>query len=133
MKCNDVKKELYFYITNELEPSKKSEIENHLTKCSICSSLLNNFSKTLETIDKTPVNYPIKNWDYNASEILESIHRKKRVIIWKPALVFAFSLFVFIVGYKYFHQKKIETADVTAETEELVAYLSNFDIPELYQ
>ncbi|MEW6558320.1 MAG: zf-HC2 domain-containing protein [Elusimicrobiota bacterium] len=131
--CNKVKKELYFYIKNELTAEKKSELENHLKKCSVCQELLNDFSKTLRVVDNNPVKLPRKNWDYFASEILEKISSKKRFVLWKPALTFAFSLLVLVIGYRYFHQKKSEITAVSSETEELVTYLSNFDIPELYQ
>ncbi|MBI5573903.1 MAG: zf-HC2 domain-containing protein [Elusimicrobia bacterium] len=133
MKCGETKKELYFYIKDELETGKKTEIENHLKECSACRSLLGGFSKTLETVDKNPVSYPGKNWNYFASEILSGVYEKKKFIFWKPALVFALSFFVFAAGYIYYHQKKLQENVASSDTEKLVTYLSNFDIPELYQ
>ena len=133
MKCNEIKKEIYFYIKNELDLKKKVDIENHLKECSACWGLLSEFSKTLEMVNKNPVNYPRKNWDYFASEILSGVYEKKRFIFWKPVLGFALSFFVFVAGYMYFHQKNLQENVVSSDTEELVAYLSNFDIPELYQ
>ncbi|MFA5780475.1 MAG: zf-HC2 domain-containing protein [Elusimicrobiota bacterium] len=133
MKCNELKNEIYFYIKDELEPGKKTEIEKHLKGCSACRSLLSEFSETISTVDKNPVDYPRKNWDYFASEISEKIHRKKHFVFWKPAAAFSLSFFVFVAGYIYYHQKNLQENVVSSDTEELVAYLSNFDIPELYQ
>ncbi len=133
MECKDIQKELYFYINNELATEKKSELEEHLKKCSVCQGLLNDCSKTLEMIDKNPVKLPGKNWDYFASEILEKIHGKRRFVFWKPALAFGLSLFIFVAGYSYLHQKKLQVSAVSQEMEELITYLTNFDIPELYQ
>ncbi len=133
MRCSEIKNELYFYIKDELETGKKTEIENHLKECSGCNILHENFIKLLGDINKNQIEYPRKNWDYFASEILNRIYEKKKFVFWKPALAFCFSLLVFVIGYKHFHQKKLETVAVSSETEELVAYLSNFDIPELYQ
>lgn len=131
MKCNEVKNEIYFYIKDELETGKKTEIENHLKECSVCRSEFCEFSKTISMVDTNPVEYPKKNWDYFASEISERIRRKKHFVFWKPALAFSLSFFVFIAGYMYFHQKNLQENVVSSDTEELVAYLSNFDIPEL--
>jgi len=133
MKCNNIKNELYFYIKNELETAKKTEIEKHLKECSACRSLLNEFSKTIKMVDENPADLPKKNWDYFASEILNGVYEKKKFIFWKPALTFALSFFVFVAGYMYFHQKNLQVAVIISETDELVTYLSNFDIPELYQ
>ncbi len=133
MKCGEIKNEIYFYIKDELEMENKTEIENHLKECSACRSLFGEFAKTIKTVDRNPVDYPRKNWDYFASEILSGVYKKKKFIFWKPVVAFALSFFVFIAGYIYYHQKNLQVAVVSSETEELVAYLSNFDIPELYQ
>lgn len=132
MKCSETKKELYFYIKDDIETGKKTEIENHLKDCSACRNLLNGFSRTIRTVDENPVNYPVKNWDYFAPEILRGVYEKKKFIFWKPALAFALSFFFFVASYIY-HQKNLQKNVVSSDTEELVAYLSNFDIPELYQ
>mgnify|MGYP001610992176 CR=1 FL=1 len=133
MKCSELKNEIYFYIKDELETEKKTGIEKHLKECTACRSEFREFSKTISTVDKNPVDYPRKNWDYFASEILSGVYEKKRFIFWKPVLGFALSFFVFVAGYMYFHQKNLQENIVSSDTEELVAYLSNFDIPELYQ
>lgn len=129
IRCSEIKKELYFYVKGELETERKSEMENHLKECSACRSLLSEFDKTIRTVDKNLINYPRKNWDFFAEKVLDRIYEKKRFIFWKPALAFALSFFVLVIGYRYFHQ----TTVVLSDTEELVAYLSDFDIPELNQ
>jgi hypothetical protein len=133
MKCNEIKKELYLYITGEIDTANKSEVEKHLEVCSGCSILHGNFVKLLGDINKNKIEYPRKNWDYFASEILNGVYEKKKFIFWKPVLAFALSFFVFVAGYMYYHQKNLQGTAVSSDTEELVAYLSNFDIPELYQ
>ena len=129
IRCNEIKKEIYFYITGEIDSAKKSEVEKHLMICSDCTGEFRELLKTLKTVDKNPVDYPRKNWDYFAEKILDRIYEEKRFIFWKPVLAFALSFFVLIIGYRYFHQTDV----VLSDTEELVAYLSDFDTPELYQ
>ena len=133
MRCGEVKNELYFYITGEIDTAKKLEIEKHFGVCSDCRDLHKNFVKLLSGINKNKIEYPKKNWDYFASEILSGVYEKKKFIFWKPALAFTLSFFVFAAGYIYYHQKKLQVAVVSSDTEELVSYLSNFDIPELNQ
>ncbi|MFH0947891.1 MAG: zf-HC2 domain-containing protein [Elusimicrobiota bacterium] len=140
MWCSEVKKELYLYITDEIDAVKKPEVERHLELCSGCSMLHDNFVKLLGDINKTIIEYPRKNWDFFAEQILDGIYEREKFIFWKPALAFALSFFVFIAGYIYYHsakadlrQKKFQENVVLSDTEALVAYLSNFDTPELYQ
>lgn len=143
MKCSDVKNELYFYIfaegesasdgKDEFDAGKKTGIENHLKGCPACRGLLAEFSETLAAVDKNPVNYPRKNWDFFASEISERIRRKNKFVLWKPAAALALSTAVFIFGYLYYRQQKTRQYTASAETVNLVSYLSDFDIPELYQ
>ena len=133
MRCGEVKNELYFYITGEIDAVKKSEVEKHLELCSGCSIMHDNFVKLLGDINKNRIEYPRKNWDFFAEKILSGVYEKKKFIFWKPALAFTLSFFVFAAGYIYYHQKKLQKTVASSETEELVSYLSNFDIPELNQ
>lgn len=133
MRCGEFKREAYFYIKDELETRKKDEMENHLKGCPACRSLLSEFSETIAAADRNPVNYPKKNWDYFASEILSGVCEKKKFVFLKPAIAVALSFFVFVGGYLYYRQNNSQDNVVSSDAEELVAYLSNFDIPELYQ
>ena len=84
MKCDDIKNELYFYIRNEIDLTTKKEIENHIEKCSECRKLLNEFSKTLNIIDKSIIEMPSKNWNYFAEKTVAGIHHRKIFGFLKP-------------------------------------------------
>ncbi|MFH1540820.1 MAG: zf-HC2 domain-containing protein [Elusimicrobiota bacterium] len=129
MGCNEVKKEIYLYITNEIDAVKKSELEKHLFVCSVCRNIHGNFVKLLNGINKNQIECPRKNWDYFAEKILDRIYEKKRFVFLKPVVALVFSLLIFVISYRYYYQKNV----VLSDTEELVAYLSDFDIPELNQ
>lgn len=143
MDCNEIKNELYFYVQNELDSSKRAEIEGHVAACPSCRELLGEFSKTLKVADKNVCIIPRKNWDLFAEKILEKIYLPRRISFLKPAIAFALSMFVLVLGYNYYMPRhlqnggngseNIQESVMLPETEELVAYLTDFDVPELYQ
>ena len=126
MRCGEVKKELYLYITDEIDAVKKVDVEKHLKLCSMCSGLRESFVKLLGDINKNRIVYPRKNWDFFAEKVLDRVYEKRHFVFWKPAMAVVFSLVVVVISYRQFYQRKLEP-----ETEELVAYLSDFDISEL--
>ena len=143
MKCNEIKNDLYFYVRNELDISVRVKIEKHIAECPSCRELLEGFSKTLKTVDENIVTVSPENPALLTGKILEKIYQPRPFKVLKPAIAFALSLFIFVFGYQYYRSyqsrggenglKNVEESVMLPETEELVAYLTNFDVPELYQ
>lgn len=143
MNCNEIKNELYFFVKNEIDSSKRTKIEKHAAQCPSCRKLLGEFSETLKIADKNVYAIPRKNWDLFAEKILGKVYRPRRINFLKPAVAFALSVFILVLGYQYYMLRRLQKADngskdiqenvMLPETEELVAYLTDFDIPELYQ
>ncbi|MBN1383782.1 MAG: zf-HC2 domain-containing protein [Elusimicrobia bacterium] len=143
MKCSEIRNDIYFYIKNELEPSMQIKVKEHIINCPSCQKLVKEFSETLETVDRNVITVPEKNRSLLIDRISEKIYQQHRFKVLKPAIAFALSLFIFVFGYQYYKLNQLRNGEngaevaqdsaIFSETEELVAYLTDFDIPELYQ
>jgi len=133
MKCKELLNNLYFYITGEIDENIKSEIKNHIENCAECRETVSAFSKTLNLIDNNKTAVPAKNWNYFNEKLFDRIYASKPYRLLKPAVVaFSLLLFIFVFEYRQFNTVQPSTAMTSYEAEEL-AYLTDFDIPELQQ
>ena len=133
MKCEDIRSNLYFYITGEIEPEIKSGIENHIGTCGECRKMLDGFRATLKTVEGNTGGLPEKNWNYFAERTLNRLYASKPYRFLKTAVVVSLVLFVFAFGYYRFNAGKPDGVMTPSEAEQLAYYLTDFEIPELSQ
>jgi len=133
MNCKELKNNLYFYVTGEIEPDVKSEIRNHMDKCPECQKSFEGFNKTLNFVNAGRITAPEKNWNYFAEKIFDKIHNATAYRFLKPVAVISIISLVFILGYRQYSTRTSPGNMTLTEAEGLANYLTDFDIPELNQ
>ncbi len=133
MKCEDARNNIYFYVTGEIKPEERAEIEGHIGTCAECRKTLGEFRAALDAVNANMKALPEKNWNYLAEKTLEKIYAFKPYRFLKTAAMVSMALLVFAVGYYRYNTGKSDGVMTKAEADELAYYLTDFEIPELYQ
>jgi anti-sigma factor RsiW len=108
MNCKNVKKNLLFFLENELSEERRFEMENHLKTCPACSRLLEEFSLIWEGVQHGEKIQPSPYfWTRLKQRIVEHEGGRKPVFSWleglvrwaRPAVAIAVLLICIFAGY----------------------------------
>ncbi len=125
MNCTDIQDRLIDYIHQELNSVAKSEIEEHLQKCSSCRKTLNELQLIFTEIDSSPIEIPSKHLKDNFETMLAReiyTETKKNTLLsnkkhtWKTALQIAATLILMISSFYFGKTQQQELQEVKLST-----------------
>lgn len=134
MKCIDVKNNLYFYITGELEPEAVEDMRAHLAECRMCNALHAEFCKTLELTEQVRHTFIPECKPGLAACVIEKLGRQNSAALrFRLAAAVSFCMLLFVSGYEIYKTRTSPAQFAMTETENLAYYLTDFSMPELYE
>jgi len=116
MKCNNIHRNLIFYLEGDLTREKREEIKSHLHECEVCRNFAANLTSALEIIEKekrpqmnsflyTRIQEKINNYDYNSNAVITSAAKLLRPVL--ILIVVVFGIFAGIKLGTYFDSKYV--------------------------
>ncbi|OQA91680.1 MAG: hypothetical protein BWY26_00756 [Elusimicrobia bacterium ADurb.Bin231] len=139
MNCKQTEKEMYFYVTGGLIASEKENVEKHLNVCKKCSDTVISFRKTIKSIDTVSKKLfipPNRDRDYIVDSVMDRVNTTIKRRLFYPVYALAMFAIAFIFGSFYLFKsgaKQTGIAQLRLEEEQFVAFLTDFDIPEVYK
>lgn len=110
MSCDEFRSRLQDYVTRELRPEERRQVDAHLIECADCQHELAVMTAIVSTLDHQPVMEPSSDF---TSKVLAGLPRQRTLV---PSLWWALVLTPILAGAAF-----LLRAPVTAELAKLVA------------
>lgn len=127
LNCKDIKKNLVFFLENELPEERRNEMESHLKSCPDCSRLLEEFSQLWEGVQQRERIQPSPYfWTKLKQRIVGYEDSRKPVFGWmgglirlsRPAVAVAAVLICIFLGYSLGNFPQQVNGQTVAEVDE---------------
>ncbi len=139
MNCKEVNSNLIFYIEDELQPDKKTEIKEHLQSCQDCNKLFLDIKETFTIIEKekkikpnpflfTRIQQQISNLEeQKSSSVLQPNFIKILQPVTLSLLLLSGIVFGIFLGSSF--QKQEQNQTIVHQTDEF--YLNDFQLEKI--